>query len=133
MSTEDNTKIAKDYLDAIRKPDMDRAMNLLSDDLAYHIIGKKELFPVAGVLTKSELRKLMADSSGMFKDGLHITVTDVTASGDRVALEAYSNADLANGKKYNNTYHWLFVVKNGKITVLKEYMDTLHAATAFAP
>ena len=75
------------------------------------------LSPLAG-----EQLQIVADSR-QFRSG--------EVSSDRVALEAYSNANLANGNKYNNTYHFLFVVKNGKIKVIKEYMDTQHAAHVF--
>ena len=34
----------------------------------------------------------------------------------------------ASGKPYNNKYHFLLTIKNGKILELKEYMDTQMAA-----
>jgi ketosteroid isomerase-like protein len=34
----------------------------------------------------------------------------------------------ASGEPYNNQYHFLLVIKNGKIVELKEYMDTQLAA-----
>ena len=37
------------------------------------------------------------------------------AEGDRVAVEAESHGELKNGKTYNNTYHFLFVFRDGKI------------------
>jgi len=131
LSTEQNKRIAAEYLDAVAIPDVDRAMALLHDDAACHIIGKPELFPMAGQLTKSALRKLISDSAGLFDGGMKITITGTTAEGDRVAVEAFSNGSFANGRKYNNTYHFLFVIRDGKIHVLKEYFDTQHAAYAF--
>ena len=50
--------------------------------------------------------------------------------GDRVAVEAESHGDLKNGKTYNNTYHFLFVFRDGKICLTKEYNDTAYAAAA---
>ena len=49
---------------------------------------------------------------------------------DHVAVEAESKATLVNGLPYHNRYHFLFVVRDGRIQVVKEYLDTLHAANA---
>jgi hypothetical protein len=54
----------------------------------------------------------------------------MTAEGDRVAVEAESKARLANGTLYHNRYHFLFVVRDGRIQVVKEYLDTLHVMNA---
>ena len=61
------------------------------------------------------------------KVGQRVTPTGITAEGDRVAVEAESYAKMKNGKTYQNTYHFLFIVKSGKIEAVKEYLDTIHA------
>ena len=45
-----------------------------------------------------------------------------------MAVEAESRGQHISGKTYNNQYHWLFRFRNGKIVMLKEYMDTQHLA-----
>ena len=55
----------------------------------------------------------------------------LTAEADRVAAEVESYAPLVNGKVYNNHYHMLFEIRDGKITVVKEYADTAHAREVF--
>ena len=45
----------------------------------------------------------------------------------RVAVEAKSSADLKNGRKYRNEYHFLLECRDGKIASVKEYLDTQHA------
>lgn len=40
--------------------------------------------------------------------------------GDRVALEAESDAELVNCKHYRNYYHFLFVIRGGRVTEAKE-------------
>jgi uncharacterized protein len=34
---------------------------------------------------------------------------------------------MKNGKTYQNKYHFLFQVRDGKIQAVKEYLDTTHA------
>ena len=47
------------------------------------------------------------------------------------SVETESYAELNNGRIYNNLYHFLFVVKDGKIHRVKEFLDTDHTAAIF--
>ena len=44
--------------------------------------------------------------------------------GERVAVEAHSEGRHVSGATYSNEYHFLFVFREGKLAVLREYMDT---------
>lgn len=58
---------------------------------------------------------------------LRMDVLGLTAEEDRVAMEAESHVlNPTNGRLYNNFYHYLFRMKDGQITLFKEYQDTLH-------
>ncbi len=52
----------------------------------------------------------------------------VTAEENRVAVTAESKGKHSNGKEYNNHYHFLFTIENGKVIKVKEYLDTEHAS-----
>jgi ketosteroid isomerase-like protein len=65
------------------------------------------------------------------KDGLEMTVIGMVAEGDKVAAEIRSHADLTDGRVYENQYHMLFIVRQGKIVEVKEYADTLLIASMF--
>ena len=41
-----------------------------------------------------------------------------------MAAEVESYAPVTNGNVYNNHYHMLFEIRDGKIAVVKEYADT---------
>lgn len=64
-------------------------------------------------------------------DGLQLTPTGWTVEGDRVALEMESLGTKVNGTVYNNLYHFLLILRTGKIAVIREYMDTLHVKEVF--
>ena len=64
--------------------------------------------------------------------GMTMEVKGVTTEGERVAVETASFAKLKNGRVFNNQYHFLFIVKDGKITAIKEYNDTAHANATWA-
>jgi ketosteroid isomerase-like protein len=59
--------------------------------------------------------------------GLSMTVLCAIAEGDRVALEVVSSGDLKNGRLYRQEYHFLMEFRDGKISAVREYLDTQHA------
>jgi ketosteroid isomerase-like protein len=78
------------------------------------------------------MKAVIVDPMPIFADGgITFTVHSLTAEDDRVAAEVESNAPLVNGKVYNNHYHMLFVIRDGKIAIVKEYADTAHARDVF--
>ena len=57
---------------------------------------------------------------------------DALVSGDRVALEIESYAELTRGT-YNNRYCFIMTVRGGRIVRINEYVDTKHAAEVLMP
>ena len=57
----------------------------------------------------------------MIPTGLRFKICDVTAEGDRVAVEAEGNAVTAEGTPYCNQYCFVFTVRDGKIVHVNEY------------
>lgn len=57
-----------------------------------------------------------------------LKVLTMTAEADRVAaeLEGYAVC-AATGRTYNNLYFYLMYFRDGKISLFREYQDTLHA------
>jgi uncharacterized protein len=60
-----------------------------------------------------------------------LEVTSLTAEDDRVALEWTSRARTADGEPYENRCAGVFTLADGRITGVREYMDTDYALTAF--
>jgi len=122
--TEQSRKLALELIDAISRGDADRILELYSDDVIVWTAGS---LPFSGEHRRDELPELMGSILSLFPEGLKIQVLGVTAEGERVAIEAVSNASLADGRHYANHYHFLVIVRNGKVVELKEYMDTMYA------
>ena len=60
-----------------------------------------------------------------------IEVTGVTAEGDRVAIEGTGRGRLRNGRDYDDSYHFLMIVRDGRVLSVREYMDSAHVADVF--
>ncbi|WP_295122030.1 nuclear transport factor 2 family protein [uncultured Chitinophaga sp.] len=55
---------------------------------------------------------------------IKITVTNAIAEGDQVFVEAEGESKTKDGLDYNNLYGIVLRLKDGKITEVREYMDT---------
>ncbi|HZP44227.1 MAG TPA: nuclear transport factor 2 family protein [Candidatus Binataceae bacterium] len=125
MSVEDNKKIVLGFFENFASGNAVAAMNALADNATWWVAGN---FALSGTKTKSQFAELGATLASKIDGALRLTPTGVTAEGDRVAVEAESFAKMKNGKTYQNKYHFLFTVRDGKIQAVKEYLDTMHAA-----
>jgi ketosteroid isomerase-like protein len=122
MSTEENRKTALRMMAAMEAGGLDES--ILTDDVSWWVPGR-------GTVTKAEFQGMAGWFRTQLVGPMTLKVHGVTAEGDRVAVEAESLAQLVNGKTYNNTYHFLFLFRDGKIYQAKEYNDSQHVADIF--
>lgn len=127
MSTETNKQIVTDFWKKFSAGDLDAALAMLSDTATWWVAGEPEKFPLAGTKTKAQFAELAGGTTKAMPKGLRVTPTAFTAEGERVAVEATSYGEMNNGKVYKNLYHFLFVIRAGKIQEVREYLDTIHA------
>lgn len=97
--------------------------DLLDDNAVWWIqgrgeMGKAEFQQVAGGI------KHIAVASQMF-------INHVTAEDDRVAIESRSEIEMKDGRTFRNTYHFLFIVRDGRIVGAREHFDTGYARDFF--
>ena len=107
---------------------MRAAVDMLADDATYWIPGK---WRNGGTFTKSQIASMVTAQTDVFDGKLALTFHGITAEGSRVAVEMETHGRFRNGRPYNNTYHWLFLIEDGRIKVIKEYTDTLYANEAY--
>ncbi|WP_102143331.1 nuclear transport factor 2 family protein [Mycobacterium hubeiense] len=122
MSTLQNKKVALGFFEAILSGDNESAASMLTDDCEFFFAGDLPLsgrHPAAGGLAIWGSITAAIEGEATFNFGF------VTAEEDRVAIEAESFGSSGD-VKFNNQYHFLVRVRDGKICQLKEYFDTLH-------
>lgn len=120
----DNLTIVRRYSDRIAAGDIDGALALASDSAVFQ-------GPEGARLDKTGLRTLFTAMKPLMPNPLEIVIVGTTSQGNRVAVEATAKTLLANGKTYENIYHFLYEVDGGKIVAVREYCDTSRAS-AFA-
>jgi len=134
MSQSDPRSVATEFFARFNANDIAGALALMTDDATWWIAGKPGTNPVVGTLSKERIARLFYRMAGQMTDGLRMTVKGCIADGDKVALELESYGKLKNGRVYNQEYHTLVELRDGKICRVREYLDTQHVlAVWFAP
>ncbi|MBL8114642.1 MAG: nuclear transport factor 2 family protein [Acidobacteria bacterium] len=127
MSIDRNKATAYEFFARFSESDIPGAMATMTDDATWWIPGKPELSPAAGLYQKDRITKLFHSMVKRLKTGLKMTPKGMVAEGDRVAVEVVSEGDLTNGRLYRQEYHMLLEFRDGKISAVREYLDTQHA------
>jgi len=122
--TDQNKKITKEFFRAL-STGSDQYLDFYSDDSIIWTAGNNA---IGGTRTKKEVVSFAQNILSSFPNGIKFNITGITAEDERVAVEISGEAIHASGATYNNQYHFLLRIKDGKILELKEYMDTQLAA-----
>lgn len=120
-SAEANKQRVLEFFDAMNAADAERIV------AAYHPEGTcwtSGNTLISGTMTREQIAAGAGAVLNVFPEGLAFTVKEMTAEGDRVAVEAESDGMHVSGKRYHNKYHFLFEFRDGQLLRLKEYMDT---------
>jgi ketosteroid isomerase-like protein len=126
MSSGPNKKLASEFFARFTANDVAGALDRMADDATWWIAGKPALTRNSGDHNKEQIAKIFYNMTGQLKNGLKMTVKNVIAEGDQVAVELESYGELQNGRVYNNEYHVLMTIRDGKISAVREYLDTQH-------
>ncbi|NOT60873.1 MAG: nuclear transport factor 2 family protein [Acidobacteria bacterium] len=126
MSAAANKQLACDFLERLNASDAAGALAMMTDDVTWWIAGKPDLLPVAGTYNKQQATQLLHNLVSQLPNGIKMTVKSMMAEDDRVALEVEGTGALRNGRVYDQQYHFLLTMRDGKISAIKEYLDTQH-------
>lgn len=118
---EENKTRTLDFFDAIERGDAQTIADTYADDGRVVTMGNTL---ISGSRGKDEIRQFAGGVLDAFPEGLTYTIHNMTAEGDRVAVEASSEGLHVSGRPYKNHYHFLLTWRDGELVELKEYMDT---------
>jgi hypothetical protein len=129
MSTQENVQIVKDFFAAIGSGDKQRVLALVAEDIEWIVPG--EDWPLAGTHRGHEgLAKVLQKASEEIET-TYPKPPEFVEKGDRVLVIGVATGKM---KSTNKTFedHWVFdiTVRNGKVTKIREYVDTQALARA---
>lgn len=129
MSTEDNVQIAKDFFAAIGSDDDNRLTTLVAEDIEWIVPG--EGWPLAGT---HRGRAGVADVHRRASEEVETTYPkppEFIAQGDRVIVVGVATGKIkATGKPFKDEWVFDMTIRAGKVTRIREYIDTQALARA---
>jgi uncharacterized protein len=130
MSAQENVQVVKDAYAAFGRGDMQGLLALLAEDIEWTVPG--EGWPLAGTYRgHAGVAGFFQKISEMLEFSL-LEPREFVAQGDRVLVVGF---DRSRVKATNRTFegHWVmaFTVRDGEVTNVREYIDTLALARGF--
>lgn len=130
MSVAENKKIVERYFELMNEANPEKMLSYLTDDFLFESMLQK---PKAFNFTWN--KEHFATASGMMSEQmtkpLKIWIVSMMGEDDKVAVEAQSYGEMKSGKLYENVYHFLFKLRDGKIYNVREYSCSYTAQDCF--
>jgi len=129
MSTQKNVQIVKDLFAAMDRGDKQGLLALSAEDIEWIIPG--ENWPLAGTYRgHAGLADLLQKASEMFEIS-HPEPPEFVAQRDRVLVVGFARGKVkATNRTFEDHFVFAITVRNGKLTNIREYIDTQALALA---
>src|SRR5258705_10628653 len=128
MSIEENVQIVKDFFAAMGGGDRKSLLALVADDIEWIIPG--EDWPLAGTHRgHAGLADLLETASKSIETSTE--PREVVAQGDRVLVAGFARGKIkATNKTFEDAWGFAITVRDGRLTNIREYVDTQALARA---
>ncbi|MBK5395268.1 nuclear transport factor 2 family protein [Pseudomonas sp. TH39(2020)] len=129
MNVQENVQIVKDAFAAIGRGDMQGLLALSAEDIEWIIPG--EDWPLAGTRRgHAGLADLFQTQSETMETSL-MEPREFVAQGDRVLVVGFARGRIkATNRTWEDDWVFAITVRNGKLTHIREYIDTQALARA---
>lgn len=125
---DENRRAVEHFIEVFSTGDSQAVTALMTEDATWWVAGTTGL---SGTYDRAAFAKLLASVNETCTGPIKLTPKGWTVDGERVAVESESLTHTKTGRTYNNQYHFLFLVRDGKIARIREYLDTMHAQSIF--
>ena len=129
MSIKENVQIVKDFWAALGRGDQEGLRALSAEDIEWIIPG--EDWPLAGTHRgHAGLADLLQKASDTLETS-YPEPPEFVAQGDRVLVVGFAKGRIiATNKTFEDDWVFAITVRNGKLTNIREYIDTQALARA---
>ena len=129
MSTEENVQIVKNFFAAMGSTNKQVLLELVAEDIEWIIPG--EGWPLAGTHRgHAGLEKLLQKANETVETS-YPEPPEFIAQGDRVLVVGVATGKIkATNKPFKDDWVFDITVRNGKVTKIREYIDTQALAQA---
>jgi uncharacterized protein len=129
MSTQENVQIVKDFFAAMGGSDRQALLALAAEDIEWIIPG--EGWPLAGTHRGHAGLTALLQKASESVEISYPKPPEFVAQGDRVLVVGFATGKIkATNKTFEDNWVFAINVRNGKLTNIREYIDTQALARA---
>jgi len=129
MNVQENVQIVKDAFAAIGRGDMQGLLALSAEDIEWIIPG--EDWPLAGTRRGHAGLADLFQTQSESMETTFMEPREFVAQGDRVFVVGFARGRVkATNKTWEDDWVFAITVRNGKLTSIREYIDTQALARA---
>ena len=129
MSIEKNVQIVKDFFAAMGSRDKQGLLALVAEDIEWIVPG--EDWPLAGTHRGHAGLENLLQKANETVETSYPKPPEFVAQGDRVLVVGVATGKIkATNKAFKDDWVFVITVRNGKVTKIREYIDTQALARA---
>src|ERR1700686_240578 len=129
MSTQENVQIVKDFFAALGRRDRQGLLALSAEDIEWIIPG--EDWPLAGTHRGHAGLENLLQKANETVETSYPEPPEFIAQGDRVVVVGFATGKIkATNRTFEDDWVFAITVRNGKLTNIREYIDTQALARA---
>lgn len=131
VSTEANRATLVAIHDGLAHSDSRAFLDAMSEDFTWVMIGATDWSGVyrGKAAVRAELLRPLMQRFKSYRS----TPERIIVDGDWAAVQCRGDAETVDGKRYDNTYCWIYRFRDGRVVELTEYMDTQLVIDALGP
>jgi len=129
MSTQENVQVVKAFFAALGRGDKQALSALSAEDIEWIIPG--EDWPLAGTHRGHAGMAALLQKASEMMDTSFPEPPEYVAQGDRVMVIGFARGSIkATNRTFEDDWVFAITVRNGKVTSIREYIDTQALARA---
>lgn len=133
-SLEGNRSLVQAFLEAINTDDRTRMLSLLDEHVLWSVPASA-VPPYGGTHQGAELvvdMMLSASRKTFVPGSVRHEILRTVAEADVVVAETRMQARQSDERRYDNQYVFIFTIAHGRITEIREHVDTAYAIQFFS-
>jgi len=130
MGAAENKELIRNMFAELSKGNGQAFLDGMADDIRFTLIGTTKF---SGTFNGKQefVSKVLMPLSAQLEGGIAMTIDNLVADGDYVAMQGRGQSNTKAGGTYNNTYCQVFRIADGKVQEVTEYLDTELVTKAF--
>ena len=117
------------WITAISHADLPALRTLATSDMTIESLAPRS--PLHGTIRLEDFGELLTILSQQTDHTITLTITELTAQHDRIAIECHSTAQLADGSTINETHLAILYHRNGKAYHMRHHAESELIETIF--